>query len=88
MTLAQGVGAMRKIGLAEHGRSAEKRSRHSDIVVEGKCANQRRRCLSVGREVSGELGPRLQLNHGDKGFEHLVEQFELLPRMATGAGDK
>jgi hypothetical protein len=38
--------------------------------------------------VSGELGPRLQLNHGDKGFEHLVEQFELLPRMATGAGDK
>ena len=35
-----------------------------------------------------ELDPGFQLNHGNKGFEHLVEQFDLLLRITDGPGDE
>ncbi len=73
MTLALGAGADGKVGLAEDHRLTENRSGHSDGFVESKCSNQRRRCIRTGREMTGELNPGLQLNDGNKRFEHFAE---------------
>src|SRR5437899_11822118 len=86
MTLALGTGTDDKIGLAECRRLTKNRSRHSDGIIEGECSNQRRRGIWVGCEMARELHPGFQLNHGNKGFEYLAEQFGLLLRVTTGPG--
>ena len=88
VALALGASAYGEIEIAERSRLTENRTRHSDIVVEGKCPNQRRRCIRIYCEVAGELNPRFQFNHGNKSFKYLVEQFDLLPRITSRPRDK
>src|SRR5258706_10237461 len=88
MSLAVGRSVDDRIDLAKYRRLTETRSRHSDSVIEGKCSNQRRRRIWVSCEMPRELNPGFQLNHGNKGFKHLVEQLDLLPRITTGPGDE
>ena len=73
MTLALGTGADSQIGIAKGHRLTENRRGHSDGFIEGKCPNERRGRIRVGCEMVGELDPGFQLNHGNKGLEHLVE---------------
>src|SRR5258706_7217210 len=88
MTLALGTCVDDKIGLAKYRRLTENRSRHSDSVIEGKCSNQRRRRIWVSCEMPRELNPGFQLNHGNKGFKHLVEELDLSLRITSGPGDE
>src|ERR1700690_3267645 len=69
MSLARGTCADNKIRLAKYRQLTKNGSRDSDNVIIGKCPNQRRRRIWVGCDMARELGPGLQLNHGDKRFE-------------------
>ena len=57
-------------------------------VIAGKCPNQRRRRIRLGGKMVRQLNPGFQLNHGNDGFEYIVEQLDLFLRMTTRPGDE
>ena len=66
--------------------SVQHRPRHVDVVVEGEHAHHAgRRGRHVG-EPDRKLGARLGLDRGGELGDHLVEQADLLHRIAVGAG--
>ena len=82
LALATRSESVETFGVLEH------RPRHLDVVVEGEHAHDAgRRGRHVG-EPDRQLGARLGLDRGCELGDHLVEQVDLLYRIAVGAGQE
>ncbi len=84
LTFCRGV--FDKVGIGQLLRMDQHRLGNFDRIVESKRSNELGRGAFHAHEVMGEFGARLDFDVGGKLLEHVIEQCDLLVRIAARSG--
>ena len=83
MILTLGAGVFHQIGVAQPLGMDQHRAGHHDFVVEGELAHDLGRRVFHGRQPVRQSGAGLDLDFDHQPLQHVVEQRDLLARIAA-----